>query len=38
MATLVARADAAGLVNREVSMDSSVKRAHQHGSNATRHA
>lgn len=34
---LVARADAAGLVNWTVSVDSTVVRAHQHATNTTRH-
>jgi hypothetical protein len=35
---LLTRADAAGLINWEVSVDSTVNRAHQHGTNMARHA
>ena len=37
LAALLARADAAGLVDWTVSVDSTVVRAHQHATNTTRH-
>ena len=36
LASLLTRADAAGLINWEVSVDSTVNRAHQHGTNLSR--
>ena len=36
LAVLLADADAAGLIDWEVSVDSTVTRAHQHGTNLTR--
>ena len=36
LAALLADADAAGLIDWEVSVDSTVARAHQHGTNLTR--
>ena len=36
LAALLADADAAGLIDWEVSVDSTVNRAHQHGTNLTR--
>ena len=36
LAALLADADAAGLIDWEVSVDSTVTRAHQHGTNLTR--
>lgn len=36
LAELVSRADAAGLVDWDVSVDSTVNRAHQHGTNTKR--
>ena len=38
MAEVLADADAAGLVDWKVSADSSIVRAHQHGTNTTRPA
>ncbi len=37
LAALLTRADARGLINWEVSVDSTVNRAHQHGTNLPRH-
>ncbi|KRE76019.1 transposase [Arthrobacter sp. Soil762] len=37
LAALLTRADAQGLINWEVSVDSTVNRAHQHGTNLPRH-
>jgi putative transposase len=37
LAVLTAQADAAGLVDWSVSIDSTIARAHQHATNATRH-
>lgn len=37
LASLLTRADTADLINWEVSVDSTVNRAHQHGSNLPRH-
>ena len=36
LAALVSQADAAGLVNWQVSVDSTITRAHQHGTNLPR--
>jgi len=38
LVALLTRADAAGLINWEVSVDSTVVRAHQHGTNLSRQA
>lgn len=37
LAALLTRADAAELINWEASVDSTVNRVHQHGSNMARH-
>lgn len=37
LATLTAQADAEGLIDWTVPVDSTAARAHQHGTNATRH-
>lgn len=37
LAALLTRADAQGLIDWEVSIDSTVNRAHQHGTNLPRH-
>jgi len=38
LAALLTRADAAGLINWEVPVDSTVVRTHQHGTNLSRQA
>ena len=37
LATLTAAADAEGLIDWSVSVDSTIARAHQHATNITRH-
>jgi putative transposase len=37
LASLIAQADAEGLVDWSISVDSTIARAHQHATNVTRH-